>query len=454
MGSGWALLWPQLSEATCSPRAFVWGPLDLGFLTCSSAELLGPAALSALITDVTPEPCWCGCRFGGGNWSTILCWNLSFITHLWVPGPRPPRVLLQRDGFLSPLRWDESWRACSGATLSPGQERPQDWALENSHRESSPLLWRSLWAHSQGLLFPPPAWATGIFLGLPGENMVGLLEIKPRTAWASPDTAATRSFSPSCESSLRLRRGSVSPQGSCQLLPPSAPDPGEQVLAWPSASPVSPDLRWWSVTRPHFSDVSRQSWFLVCSAFPGCGWKWKLQSSGMSELKPEVSCFKELKREKQPILRTQILNLFCCSSSPCEVLAFLWSLSQQLEKLPHLFFHSRSAGDTSGFLLLRRSQHHLYWRVYHRMWNSGGLHFFEPRNHWVFCYRLILCLLMRTVRTFHTMTHTQGNSAWNVLTVISRLFSVFASQQFDSDMCTHDSLWIYPVWGSLVCLNT
>lgn len=66
-----------------------------------------------------------------------------------------------------------------------------------------------------------------------------------------------------------------------------------------------------------------------------------------------------MKREKQPILRTQILTI---SAAPPSLVKswvssglFLCSWGAALS-----FFPSRSAGNTSGVLLLRMSQHHLY----------------------------------------------------------------------------------------------
>ena len=62
---------------------------------------------------------------------------------------------------------------------------------------------------------------------------------------------------------------------------------------------------------------------------------------------------------------------------------------------------------------------------FHWRWDSGGLHFFEPWNHWLFCCHLILCFLMKTVKTFYTVTHTEGEEWLECLHSYFKVILVF-----------------------------
>ena len=132
------------------------GAPRLGFPMCSSTETLGPAVLSAIITVITPVPS--GYRSGGRKRSTVVWWNLSISS--WALGHDLPKrsILLPSQGRqrLEGLPWhNPSSRLGQSSGLSSGPLPPGE----------QPLLQRRLWTPSRGLLSPPSALATGIFLG-------------------------------------------------------------------------------------------------------------------------------------------------------------------------------------------------------------------------------------------------------------------------------------------------
>lgn len=160
----------------------------------------------------------------------------------------------------------------------------------------------------------------------------------------------------------------------------------------------------------------------------------------MSELKRGVSCFKEWKREKADS-KTQILAHFCCSSLPCEVMSLLWSLSLLLGSVLS-FFPSRLAGNTC-VLLLRMSQHHLYWWLFSlEIGTLRNSTLFEPWNHWLFYYHLILCFLDENCEDIlHNDDTQRGKNNWNVFySYFKVILLVFAFSSLDSDVCKHDFL--------------
>ena len=214
-----------------------------------------------------------------------------------------------RDRFFSPLRSDKGWKGCRGTTPPPGWDSLQDWALAHCHLESSLCSREGSGPLHEDCSPLPLPWPQGSFLGLTEENLVGLLEVKHRTVWASPDTVANRSFWPSQESSGRLSHTSASSECCCQLTSPPAPAPGEQILAWPPY--ILCLSRFWSdcLCAPHFSMLPdfrlfSFSWFY--------GWKWTFQSSVCQSWNQE---FRALKNEDRKAARTQILTIYATPPS-------------------------------------------------------------------------------------------------------------------------------------------
>ena len=172
------------------------------------------------------------------------------------------------EGWISlPSQWEEGWKGCSGATPPPGQDSLQDWALAHSHLESS-LCSREgsgpLHRHYSPLPLP---WPQGSFLGLPGENLVGLLEVKPRTVWMSPDTMAPRNFftqgCPHSGSVIRQYHQSVPASSHPHLLLLQVSRSWSDPL-----HPLSLHILRWCFVCIFISWCLQAKLILVCSAFP------------------------------------------------------------------------------------------------------------------------------------------------------------------------------------------
>ena len=184
----------------------------------------------------------------------------------WLsPGPWPSQEINS-----SPLSGQTKAGRVAVATCPncPGWDSLQDWALAHSHLESSLCSSEGSGPLHEDCSPLPLPWPQGSFLGLTEENLVGLLEVKPRTVWESPDTVANRSFWPSQESSHRLSHTSASSKCCCQLTSPPAPAPGEQILAWPPTSFVSPGFEV-VVCVLLTSQCFQAKLILGCSVFPG-----------------------------------------------------------------------------------------------------------------------------------------------------------------------------------------
>ena len=141
----------------------------------------------------------------------------------------------------------------SSGTLPPGGSLCSREDSGHLHRDLSPL---------------PLPWPQGSFLGFPRENLVGFLEVKPRTVWVSPDTAATRSLL----TQGSLHSGPVIRQYHQSVPASSHPHLLRLQVSRPWCDPLHPlflqILRWWFACIL-ISLCLQAKLILVCLAFPG-----------------------------------------------------------------------------------------------------------------------------------------------------------------------------------------
>lgn len=159
-----------------------------------------------------------------------------------------------------------------------------------------------------------------------------------------------------------------------------------------------------------------------------------------------------MKREKQLILRTQILTI----SAALPFLVKSWVSSGLFLcswGAASSFFPSRLAGNTSDVLLLRMSQHHLYWWMF-----SLEVGLWWTPLFWALKSLAVLLSsnFMLSDENCEDILHNDTHRGRRVIRMSSQLFQGYSCvcfKQFDSDICKHDFLWICPIWGSPGCLN-
>ena len=355
-----------------------------------------------------------------------------------------------RDQFFSPLRSDKGWKGCRG-NLSQLSRLGQSSGLSSGPLPpgEQPLLQRRLWTPSRGLLSPPSALAAGIFLGSYRGEPGGAPGGKTQNSVGVPWHCGQQKL-------LTLTRVLTQAQSYVSiikvLLPAHLPTCSCSRWADPGLTPYILCLsRLWSgcLCAPHFSMLPSKVDFRLFSFSWFYGWKWTFQSSVCQSWNQE---FRALKNEDRKAAGTQILTISAAPPSLVKSWVYYglflcsWGTASS-------FFPSRLAGNTSGILLLRMSQHHLYWWMF-----SLEVGLWWTPLFWALKSLAVLLSsnFMLSDENCEDILHSNTHRGGRVIRMSSQLFQGYSCvwfQQFDSDLCKHDFLWICPIWGSLGCLN-